>query len=69
MAGVRAPWAGHGELVGEGRGRGRGGRCWEAPWGAARVLWAGCGPAAACVRSLLFMVSADREKKGNRKEE
>jgi hypothetical protein len=25
MVGVGAPWAGHGELTGEGRGRGRGG--------------------------------------------
>jgi hypothetical protein len=71
MAGVGAPWAGHGELAGEGRGRGRGGRCWEAPWGAARALGAGCGPAAACVHALCcswtMLIVRREEEEGERR--
>jgi hypothetical protein len=54
MAGVGAPWVGHGELTGEGKeGEGGGGEgaqlgCSSAPWGAAR----GChGPAPLSARA------------------
>jgi hypothetical protein len=69
MAGVGAPWVGHGELAGEGWGRGRGGAAGRrhgellGRWG----LDVGLPLLRVC--SLLFVVSTDHEKKGNRTEE
>jgi hypothetical protein len=65
----------HGPAMGSSHERGgeggEGGRCWEAPWGAARALGAGCGPAPACVRALCcswtMLIVRREEEEGERR--
>jgi hypothetical protein len=65
MAGVGAPWAGRGELTGEGRGRGRGGRGRD--WGGARL--GGMGPLKREGSSCLLYVRNRKKEGGRRKSE
>jgi hypothetical protein len=64
----------HGPTMGSSQergGEGGEGALLGAPWGAARALGAGCGPAAACVRALCYswsLLIARRRRGGWRKE-